>query len=465
MHRKVANKLSTAKLYFWGGSVIHGGMKNQTESARIGTIPIIPVTKARYVLYARKSTESDEQQALSIDSQIKEMLQVAERENLEIVDIRREAHSAKDSSQRPVFNEIITDIRGGRFNAILTWAPDRLSRNAGDLGTLVDLMDQKLLLEIKTYNQHFINSPNEKFLLMILCSQAKLENDNKSINVKRGLRMRCEMGLWPAPAPTGYLNEKHVDRKGQVLIDPERAPIIKQMFEKVAYEKWSGRKVYNWLKFDLNFKTMKGNKNLTLSNVYIVLQNTFYYGAFEYPRKSGNWYTGKHEPIITKDLFDAVQSQIKSQYVRVENKEFTFTKLMVCGLCGSGITADEKFKKQKNGGVHRHVYYGCTKSKDRNCKCGYINEIDLLKQFENLIEKIDIDEIGIKEKIKREVERIKKFQQIFLNIKEKIIVNDIDVRNYAKYILREGSDIEKRELLGCLKNKIVLENKLIYLED
>lgn len=156
--------------------------------------------QVRYCLYARKSTESDEKQALSIDSQVKEMLQIADRENLNVVDIRRESHSAKDSGQRPVFKEILEDIRRGRYTGILTWAPDRLSRNAGDLGSLVDLMDQKLLHEIRTYGQHFTNSPNEKFLLMILCSQAKLENDNKSINVKRGLRTRVEMGLWPAPA-------------------------------------------------------------------------------------------------------------------------------------------------------------------------------------------------------------------------------------------------------------------------
>jgi hypothetical protein len=298
---------------------------------------------------------------------------------------------------------------------------------------------------------------------MILCSQAKLENDNKSINVKRGLKTRVEMGLWPAPAPTGYLKEKRMDRKCETLIDPDRAPIIKKMFEKVAYEKWSGRKIYNWLKFDLNFRTAGGNKNLTLGNVYVLLQNHFYYGTFEYPKNSGNWYTGRHEPIITKELFDAVQNQVKSQFVRSESKEFAFTKLMTCGLCGSGITADEKFKKQKNGNVHRHVYYGCTKVRDRDCKCGYLNEVDLLKQFEELIEKVDIDEIGIKEKIKEEVERFKKFQQIILGKKERITIGEIDIRNYAKYILREGADVEKRELLSCLKSKIHFSEKKIRL--
>jgi len=235
----------------------------------------LEAVKVHYCLYARKSTESEERQILSIDSQIKEMILLAEREGLEIVAMKRESHSAKETGQRPIFNEIILDIQQGKFNGILTWAPDRISRNAGDLGKIVDLMDQKLLLEIRTYGQRFTNNPNEKFLLMILGSQAKLENDNRGINVKRGLRTRVEMGLWPGMAPVGYLNQKILDKKCQIIIDPDRAPIIRKIFEKMAYDKWSGRKIYHWLKFELNFKSI-GNHNLALSNIYRVLQNPFY---------------------------------------------------------------------------------------------------------------------------------------------------------------------------------------------
>ena len=149
---------------------------------------------------------------------VKEMLQLAEREDLEIVEIKRESHSAKETDQRPVFNEIIEEIRQGKFTGILTWAPDRISRNAGDLGKIVDLMDAKLLIEIRTFGQRFTNSPSEKFLLMILGSQAKLENDNRGINVKRGLRTKVEMGLWPGVAPLGYLNQKLMDKKCQIAI-------------------------------------------------------------------------------------------------------------------------------------------------------------------------------------------------------------------------------------------------------
>jgi len=419
-------------------------------------------TELKYCLYARKSTESDERQVQSIDSQVKEMLQIAERENLEIVDIRRESKSAKDSGNRPIFKELLKDIAEEKFNAILTWAPDRLSRNAGDLGSLVDLMDEKKLMSIRTFGQTFSNSPNEKFLLMILCSQAKLENDNRGINVKRGLRARCEKGLWPTCPPTGYFKEKRVDHKGQCLIDPDRGHVIRQMFEKVAYEKWSGRKLYNWLRFDLNFRTALGKKHLSLGNIYRLLENTFYYGPFEYPRGSGNWYQGKHEPLITKELFDLVQDQMKnSQLVRRENIEFAFTKIMTCGLCGSGISATEKFKKLKNGGYNRHIYYGCTKAKDKNCKSGYISEKDLIKQLQKQIDKLDFKKLPVQDKIEGEIKRFKKFQMMATGQNQNIDVSDVDVKNYIKFLLKEGDDQEKRELLTCLNGNILLKNKVV----
>lgn len=184
---------------------------------------------------------------------------------------------------------------------------------------------------------------------------------------------------------------------------------------------------------------------------------------FEYPVGSGQWYKGKHDPIITKELFELVRQKISSHIIKVEDKEFAFTKLMTCGLCGSGITADEKFKKRKNGNIHRYVYYGCTKVRDKNCKCGYINEEDLIEQFTALMDRMDLDEIGIKDRLKAEVERFKKFQQGVLGIKTKPEVGDLDIRNYAKYLLREGSPTEKRELLGCLKNKLLLKQKMITL--
>jgi len=440
-------------------------MENQRQA--LGNLQV-KAPEIKYCLYARKSTESDELQALSIDSQINEMQRVAERENLNVVEIKKESHSAKASGQRPVFNQIIADLKSGKFNALLTWAPDRLSRNAGDLGSLVDFMDQNLLVEIRTFNQKFTNLPNEKFMLMILCSQAKLENDNKSVNVKRGMRARVEMGLWPAIAPTGYLSEKRTDHKCEVIVDPDRAPIIKQMFEKVGNEQASGHTLYLWLTRDLNFKT-KNNKNVSLSNIYTLLRNHFYYGILEYPKLSGNFYPGKHKPLITKELFDKVQKQLnKERDIKMIDREFAFTKLMKCGLCGSGISACEKFKNLKDGTVNRYVYYGCTRSKDLTCKSGYIREEGLITQLVEMVDQLSLNEIGMRHKLEQEIERYHKFKNNIFGIEkpknELKAKKEINLREYAKYILKEGSTSEKRELMSCLKSRLVLAEKKLTLE-
>ncbi len=420
--------------------------------------------KIKYCLYARKSSESEERQALSIDSQIKEMIQLAEREGLDVVDMRRESHSAKATAQRPVFNQLLSDIRLGKFNGILTWAPDRLSRNAGDLGAVVDLMDQKALVEIRTFGQVFTNSPSEKFLLMILGSQAKLENDHRGVNVKRGLRSRVEMGLWPGVAPLGYLNQYRQDRKCQIVLDHARAPVIKQMYEKVAYEKVSGRKVYNWLLHDLNFHT-RGNKTLPLGSVYRALCNPFYYGMFEYPRRSGNWYQGKHKPIVTKELFDLVQAQLKRDNIVRENKEFAFTKLFTCGYCKSGISAEEKYKPLKDGTTAKYIYYGCTRARDRDCKNQYIREEELIPELLKIMDQVSINELGMRYKLEEEIKRFHKFQHVVLKDNTKKILNDeeVNIRIYAKYLLKEGSVTEKRELLSNLRSRLIYKDKTLTL--
>ncbi|MGC9602485.1 MAG: recombinase family protein [Minisyncoccia bacterium] len=419
--------------------------------------------KVRYCLYARKSTEDDENQALSIGSQIKEMTQVAERDGLEVVEVRQEKHSAKAAGQRPVYQQLLADIRTGKFNGILTWAPDRLSRNAGDLGAVVDLFDQGKLLEIRAYSQKFTNNPNEKFMLMILCSQAKLENDNKSVNVKRGLRTRAEMGLLPGYAPTGYLNDKRSDHKCEVLLDPLRAPVVRMIFEKVAKERWSGKRVYFWLKDEMNFKT-RNDKTLNISTLYEMLKNPFYCGVYEYPRKSGNWYVGKHQPLISQELFQAVRAKIiEESKPRKRDREFTFVRLMVCGKCGSGVTGLDKQKVNKDGTSRWYTYYSCTGGKDRNCKNPYIREDSVIEQLCGIIDQVEIDELGARHLIEKEIARYNKLRKTVLGSKEKDTGVAMDIKKYAKYLLEEGSMEEKRELLEHLRGKLVINDKKITL--
>jgi len=418
----------------------------------------------RYVLYARKSSEDDERQALSIDSQVKAMLELAKKEDLEIAEVRRESHSAKASGARPVFKQLLADIRGGMFSGVLTWAADRLSRNAGDLGSVVDLMDQGHLIEIRTHGQRFTNNPNEKFLLMILCSQAKLENDNRGINTKRGMKTRAEMGHRPCIPALGYALEKRPeDKKNRVIPDPIRGPFIRQMFEKVAYQHVSGRNLHHWMQ-EVGFRT-KLEKIVTLSMIYRMLRNPFYTGKFEYPVGSGNWYKGDYEPLVPQHLFEEAGKVLDLAPKKAwGTKEFAYTRMMTCGGCGSGITAEEKHKKLKDGSIKKYIYYVCCDSKTHDCREPSIREDVLLEQLLALIDTIDLDKVGMKKKLQEEISRYERFSSSIMGQTMGVKVPKVDVRTYAKYILKDGKAEEKRELLNCLRNKLTLKDGIVTLE-
>jgi hypothetical protein len=296
---------------------------------------------------------------------------------------------------------------------------------------------------------------------MILCSQVKLENDNRGINVKRGMKTKCEIGFRPNMTPLGYLND-HYSGKGQkrVFIDKERAPIIKEMFEKVAFDGYSGRKIFNWLKDDINFRTKSG-KLVTLSSIYRMLNNPYYCGIFEFPVGSGKWYKGSYEPIISKDLFDKVQKKMEvPPKSKPGTKQFNFTKILKCGNCGSGITAQDKFKRYKNGTIKQYIYYHCTKIRNFDCKESYVREEKLVEEFIRMLENLSIDKIKQRKKLNEELERFQRFNSIILGqesvpTKE---INKINIQKFIKYIFQEGTKEEKRELINCL-------DKTLYIKD
>lgn len=412
------------------------------------------VPQLKYCLYARKSSESDERQAMSIDSQLSEMRALAENEGLNVVCELQESHSAKDSGKRPVYNQMLAGIANGEYNAILTWAPDRLSRNAGDLGSVVDLMDQKKLLHIRTYSQTFTNSPNEKFLLMILCSQAKLENDNKSINVKRGIRTKCEMGWRPGTAPLGYMN-RSFGGVTDIIPDPDRADIITEMFHK-ASQGWSGRRLKAWMD-EKGITTRNGHK-VPVSSILAMLINPFYYGEFQYPEGPGNpWYKGAHKPLVSKQLWDEVQ-QSRGIYKGVwGSKSFAFRGLLQCG-CGAEVTAQDKIKLIKKTGDHkRFVYYNCTRKVDPNCKEKYINEEILCELLQPLIEK-NVRKIRVSEKLQAKID---KHYSVTRRILEQYSVEALPSKpliEYSRYILKNGSEAEKTAFANGVKDKIVIKN-------
>ncbi|TSC89320.1 MAG: recombinase [Parcubacteria group bacterium Gr01-1014_2] len=331
----------------------------------------------KFFLYARKSTDVEDKQVLSIEAQITELRAFAKQESLEIVEELIEKQSAKIPG-RPIFNSMIDRIEAGEANAILSWHPDRLARNSVDGGKIIYLLDTERLAGLRFPQFWFESTPQGKFMLNIAFGQSKYYVDSLAENTKRGLRQKVRNGHFPAFAPVGYLNDQ---RTKSIVLDKKKSVVIRKAFELYAQGNSRLEDISDFLA--QNGILSHGGKRTHKDRISFILSNPFYYGHFRY---LGELHEGKHEPAISKKIFDKVQEVLK-QRSHPQKKIKTpkaYAGLIHCGTCQMMITAEI----QKG-----HVYYRCTrKSKVIKCSEPYIREEALDIQLSSLLGKFSLRE-------------------------------------------------------------------------
>ena len=325
--------------------------------------------KQKFFLYARKSTDVEDKQALSIDAQVIELRAFAKTEGIAIVDTFIEKQSAKNPG-RPIFGDMLKRLEAGEAQGILAWHPDRLARNSIDGGQVVYLLDSGRLAMLKFPTFWFENTSQGKFMLSIAFGQSKYYVDSLAENTKRGLRQKVRRGEYPALAPVGYINDV---RSKTIVQDKRKAPIIRQAFELYAKNESRLADVADFLA-QHSVVTKHGN-HLHRDRISFILSNPFYTGLFRY---SGETYEGINEPVVAKPLFDQVQAILNERGKprrKAKNAPKAFCGLLTCGSCSMGITAEV----QKG-----HVYYRCTKKRG-NCTEPYVREESLDEQLSVLL--------------------------------------------------------------------------------
>jgi len=332
----------------------------------------------KFFLYARKSTEDEERQIMSIEAQLVELEEFAKRENIEIVERFIESKSAKKPG-REVFNQMMTKVYATNEPVgILAWHPDRLARNSVDGGQIIYCIDILKIVSLRFPTFWFEPTPQGLFMLQVAFGQSKYYSDNLSENVKRGFRQKLRRGEWCSLAPFGYINNP---KTRNIEPDLVKSRIIKKAFNEFA----SGNHTLTSISERLSFWGLvsKTGKLICKATIQRMLTNKAYLGIIDH---NGECFEGSFPPIVSKTTFDKVQEVLKLRARprhSKKNHDFPFVGLFHCKECGAMITAQYAKKTYK--------YYRCTKRLG-HCSQQYLGETQLVEQLKQELLKVSLFE-------------------------------------------------------------------------
>lgn len=316
-----------------------------------------------YVVYVRKSTDTDDKQPITLDDQLAECETLARNKKLKVAHIYRESVSAKNPGNRPVFREMLDNIIRGRYDGIIALAPDRLARNMREGGEIIDLLDQGVIKDLRFCSIDFVNSPEGKMLLGISFVMAKQWVEGHAGRVKMATDRRTREGINLGKPKHGYYN----DETGCMRPDGDNWQLIRGVFER-RLQGVSLKEIAEWLKAEgYPLKSPSHRRPLIIDEAFIssILKETVYAGILIY----GGEYVDLRkqydfQPIVTEDEFvqvtkiDGFKKDLKmfKQILKHKNTTNLLRGMVVCDMCGSPMTVSIA-KKQKSG--TQYLYYRC----------------------------------------------------------------------------------------------------------
>ncbi len=329
----------------------------------------IDVTNLRYILYARKSTYDEERQERSIPDQIKECMErIANPRSLNIVKVVKEKASAKQSETRPEFRSVIKEIIDGKADAILSWHPDRLSRNMKEAGEIIDLLDKGIIKDLQFATSSFENTPTGKMTLGISFVLSKQYSEHLSESVTRGNKRITESGQFLGKKKHGY----YIDEQRRLQPDGENFILIKRVFEErlnketqADIAKWLNTTTYTVKPYRKEHIRFKWDKDA----ISKLLKDPTYAGVLKYGKHTVNLHDYyDFEPAVTVEDFMKINrvSSFKSGRLEssmlVKNPRTTRAMLLRgmidCGHCGKPFASGITSKKLKPGTKY-YYYYKC----------------------------------------------------------------------------------------------------------
>jgi len=357
------------------------------------------------LIYARVSTEEqarDEKHSLKTQSNTcKKAIESSEEYKLAEDGLYEDPGRSATNMNRPGLQDLLIRVEEDKsIKAVFVQETDRLARNTHDHLTIKAILKKHGVILISTSQPGLGDSPEGNFMDIIMAGANELQSQVTARKTMGNLKTKFKGGWWPSLAPIGYLNagEKGNNKKRIIVVDEERAPLIKTAFKLYAGGDYSIVEVRDII-YKRGLMTDAG-KMMSISRMARVFNNHFYYGEMHWKGLVGR---GKHKPLITKELFDKCQLVSKEHChnaCRRRKYNFILRGFVFCNICGQRYTAEHHFKKNKS-------YYHCNRSGDKKIKCSdkYVEVKDLEQQVQEQFNSIQFSKV-FTEKVEKRIRAI-----------------------------------------------------------
>lgn len=371
----------------------------------------IKVEKRRKLIaiYCRVSTEEQSENCYSIDEQERLLEEWCKKMGYVIYKCYSDRGiSGKNIKDRPALKELLSDAKAGKFDMVISWKINRVSRKLEDVLKIVNLLE-KNNITFKSYSEPFeTDTPAGRMQFQMMALIGEFERGTIAQNVKMGMIAKAKSGNWCGGRVLGYdlvpNNSPEEEKKGKnkLKINEKEAEIVRFIFNE--YSKGKGYKAITNQINKLGYKTKKGN-DFSVGSIRDILTNPVYIGEIRYNVRQ-NWsekrrrninpnpirVKGKHEAIIDRELWDKVQLILESKKgkpSRIYDGEYPLTGILRCPKCGAGMVISRTTNTLADGSKKRIAYYCCGNWKNKGTSVCNSNTIRVDKANEYVFKKIE----------------------------------------------------------------------------
>ena len=346
----------------------------------------------QFAALARVSSREQEREGFSLEVQEEALKRYATQEGGEIVKFFKIAETASKGDERKTFRELIAYAKKNAFalDGLLFYKVDRASRNLFDYVEL-ERLESEYNLPFISVSQPTENTPAGRMMRRTLANMASFYTEQQSVDVREGLARRVKEGWFVGKAPYGYRNARK-DGRGIVEVDPEPAANVKRIFHLYAYENLTLDGLVE--KINAEGRAFRDSQpKFPRSSIANILKDRAYIGELEY---KGEWYPGKHEPLIDRATWDRVQALLGGSIYHATTLTYA-GQFMTCGHCGHPITGELVKKKRKDGGVNHHVYYRCARYTKKDHPRIRVKEADIEAQVLAFFDKMKVENDSVRD--------------------------------------------------------------------